>query len=199
VLGAAIAHELGHLLLSKEHAQTGIMKASWNQSDFRKVRQGGLRFTAEQARLIRNSINARTVPANDSDSVLNKALELLRRINIHPVNVRVTNNRPLDSSPFVEGFIYQGDETIYLSTYSDTYLSAKRGDRESLIKLASVIAHEMVHVEQNKKHLKPDETPAYDQQLRILRQLNASRLTITRVEKAKSQQATREQPQSSLH
>ena len=30
VLGAAMAHELGHLLISKEHTQTGIMKAYLN-------------------------------------------------------------------------------------------------------------------------------------------------------------------------
>ena len=28
VLGAAIAHELGHLLISKEHTRTGLMKAT---------------------------------------------------------------------------------------------------------------------------------------------------------------------------
>jgi hypothetical protein len=55
VLGAAIAHELGHLLISREHTNTGIMKAYLNQSDFRKARQGELRLTAEQARHIRNS------------------------------------------------------------------------------------------------------------------------------------------------
>jgi len=60
VLGAAIAHELGHLLISKEHTKTGMMKVNWNQSDFRKLRQGDLRFTAEQARLIRNSVSARS-------------------------------------------------------------------------------------------------------------------------------------------
>src|SRR5688572_16179290 len=31
VLGAAVAHELGHLLISKEHTHTGIMKAYLNQ------------------------------------------------------------------------------------------------------------------------------------------------------------------------
>ena len=65
VLGAAIAHELGHLLISKEHSKTGIMKAYLNQSDFRRARQGGLRFTAEQARLIRNSISAGAAPSED--------------------------------------------------------------------------------------------------------------------------------------
>ena len=62
VLGAAIAHELGHLLISKEHSKTGIMKAYFNQSDFRKARQGELRLTAEQARHIRNS-SARVAPS----------------------------------------------------------------------------------------------------------------------------------------
>jgi hypothetical protein len=55
VLGAAIAHELGHLLISTEHTNTGIMKAYLNQSDFRKARNGELHLTAEQARHIRNS------------------------------------------------------------------------------------------------------------------------------------------------
>ena len=55
VLGTAIAHELGHLLISKEHTNTGVMKASLNQSDFRKARNGEFRLTAEQARHIRNA------------------------------------------------------------------------------------------------------------------------------------------------
>jgi hypothetical protein len=58
VLGAAIAHELGHLLISKEHTNTGIMKAYLNQSDFRKARTGKLRLTAEQAQLIQNAFSA---------------------------------------------------------------------------------------------------------------------------------------------
>ena len=64
VLGAAIAHELGHLLISKEHSKTGIMKAYLNQSDFRKARQGELRLTAEQAQHIRNS-SARAAPSEN--------------------------------------------------------------------------------------------------------------------------------------
>ena len=72
VLGAAIAHELGHLLISKEHTNTGIMKAYLNQSDFRKARKGELRLTAEQARHIRNSRN-RVAPSEDvADNLLSK-------------------------------------------------------------------------------------------------------------------------------
>ena len=64
VLGAAIAHELGHLLISKEHTNTGIMKAHLNQSDFRKARKRELRLTADQARHIRNS-SARVATSED--------------------------------------------------------------------------------------------------------------------------------------
>jgi len=55
VLGGAIAHELGHLLISKEHCQAGVMKASFNQSDFRKLQDGTLLFSAEEAQAIRNA------------------------------------------------------------------------------------------------------------------------------------------------
>jgi hypothetical protein len=54
VLGVAIAHELGHLLLSNEHSATGIMKPYFNQADFRSARHGRLLFTDQQARLLRS-------------------------------------------------------------------------------------------------------------------------------------------------
>lgn len=63
VLGTAIAHELGHLLLSKDHSTTGIMKPYLNQSDFRNVRNGRLVFTDEQADVIRRNASAAVVRA----------------------------------------------------------------------------------------------------------------------------------------
>ena len=53
VLGTAIAHELGHLLISKEHTTVGIMQPYLNQSDFRNAWEGRLLFTSEQAEAIR--------------------------------------------------------------------------------------------------------------------------------------------------
>jgi hypothetical protein len=55
VLGGAIAHELGHLLTSKEHSRAGVMKASFNQSDFRKLQDGTLLFTEEETKVIRKA------------------------------------------------------------------------------------------------------------------------------------------------
>ena len=94
VLGAAIAHELGHLLISKEHTNAGIMKAYLNQSDFHKARKGELRLTAEQAWHIRNS-SARVAPSEHvADNLLVTAVDLLRQINIDLDSVRVTTTDP---------------------------------------------------------------------------------------------------------
>jgi hypothetical protein len=55
VLGAAIAHEVGHLLLPlNAHSTTGIMRAEWNQVDFQRALQGQLLFTREQIAQIRS-------------------------------------------------------------------------------------------------------------------------------------------------
>jgi hypothetical protein len=48
VLGFAIVHEIGHLLLGRTHSEEGIMRANWTSSDLRRAAQGQLRFTAEQ-------------------------------------------------------------------------------------------------------------------------------------------------------
>ena len=52
LLGAVIAHELGHLLLpAGSHSTRGLMRAGWNRSDV--LTADGLRFTAEQGVRIR--------------------------------------------------------------------------------------------------------------------------------------------------
>jgi hypothetical protein len=57
VLAAAIAHEVGHLLLPfNAHSKAGIMRADWNQADFRSAVHGRLLFTAEQAAQIHTRI-----------------------------------------------------------------------------------------------------------------------------------------------
>jgi hypothetical protein len=50
VLGVAIAHELGHMLLEDGHSATGIMKPDMDQNDFREGGNRALIFNAEQAR-----------------------------------------------------------------------------------------------------------------------------------------------------
>jgi hypothetical protein len=54
LLGVAIAHEIGHLLLPDgSHSPSGLMQGQWDNRQFLLARQGLLRFTAQQAELIR--------------------------------------------------------------------------------------------------------------------------------------------------
>ena len=54
-LGHFMAHELGHLLLPQySHSATGLMRAEWNREDLERAQHGLLRFTAEQATLVRS-------------------------------------------------------------------------------------------------------------------------------------------------
>ena len=49
VLGAAMAHEMGHLLMLDAHSTTGMMRPEWNQADFRQAGHDSLQFTQAQA------------------------------------------------------------------------------------------------------------------------------------------------------
>jgi hypothetical protein len=60
VLGPAIAHELGHILLGqKGHSPTGIMRAHWRREDYERAPRGAFNFTAEQARSVRAEVGRR--------------------------------------------------------------------------------------------------------------------------------------------
>ena len=56
VLGAAIAHEIGHLLLGKAHS-SGIMSPRLGCPELRRAGRGELRFLPDEARRIRYNLN----------------------------------------------------------------------------------------------------------------------------------------------
>src|SRR4029077_20081983 len=57
ILGIAMAHEIGHLLLrSREHSFQGIMRRNWPSSDLQSASQARLRFTAEQSQQMRDEV-----------------------------------------------------------------------------------------------------------------------------------------------
>ena len=61
LLGLAVAHEFGHLLLGpKAHSEQGIMRANWSHNDIQRGIQGQLRFTPQQEPLIRANVQSRT-------------------------------------------------------------------------------------------------------------------------------------------
>jgi hypothetical protein len=60
LLGLAIAHELGHLLLGTNlHSNTGLMRANWPRKDLESRDWEKFEFTREQARQIRTAILVR--------------------------------------------------------------------------------------------------------------------------------------------
>jgi hypothetical protein len=60
LLGLAVAHELGHLLLGPDaHSAEGIMRANWSRHDMETGARGQLRFTDRQAPLIRADVQSR--------------------------------------------------------------------------------------------------------------------------------------------
>ncbi|HLW78012.1 MAG TPA: hypothetical protein VKU44_00295, partial [Terriglobia bacterium] len=60
ILGAAMAHEIGHLLLgSMSHSRTGLMRANWGPPELETVARGCLLFTLEQCRQMRAASLAR--------------------------------------------------------------------------------------------------------------------------------------------
>jgi hypothetical protein len=69
ILGNAIAHELGHLLLGpKAHSPTGIMTPHWSRDFLKLARRDFLHFTPDQAERLRAQV-----------STLMKRQEFLRR------------------------------------------------------------------------------------------------------------------------
>jgi len=61
LLACAIAHELGHVLLpGRRHSRDGLMRACWNSHDFHRADQGLLRFSADEAALIRQRLQDST-------------------------------------------------------------------------------------------------------------------------------------------
>jgi hypothetical protein len=60
LLGLAMAHELGHLLLrSARHSVTGIMRSRWTEKALAEDHRGYLRFTSREAEYMRNEVRRR--------------------------------------------------------------------------------------------------------------------------------------------
>lgn len=60
ILGHAMAHEIGHLLLDlRGHATFGIMRGHWSVQDLRSASMGDLLFNSRESALIRDAATRR--------------------------------------------------------------------------------------------------------------------------------------------
>jgi hypothetical protein len=59
VLGYAMAHEIGHLLLGQSsHSSEGLMRANWSRKDLKPVHCDQMHFTPEQAEHMRTGLGS---------------------------------------------------------------------------------------------------------------------------------------------
>ena len=62
VLGLAIAHEIGHVLLnSNTHAVSGLMRADWSRNDLRRADPAAWYFLEPESADIRAAASARQI------------------------------------------------------------------------------------------------------------------------------------------
>jgi hypothetical protein len=79
------------------------------------------------------------------------------------------DTRPPDVSARAEAFVRRNPDTIFLLTMTTVFEDARRGERQALKKLASIIVHEETHLKHG-----PDERRAYSAQLLELLRLGES-------------------------
>jgi hypothetical protein len=69
VLSCAIAHEIGHLLLgTRAHAGRGLMRALWSAAEFRRNAALDWLFSADEARMMRETITRRVLVVRELSS-----------------------------------------------------------------------------------------------------------------------------------
>lgn len=69
ILGYALAHEVGHLLLgTNSHAPTGIMCARWTEKELRLASTGFFGFHAQQAAKMRTDVRKRITVAASAEA-----------------------------------------------------------------------------------------------------------------------------------
>jgi len=67
VLGCAMAHEVGHLLLGSEsHTTTGLMRPQWSRKDFLDAAQRSLRFSRRESAQLQVQVQARNAVRTSS-------------------------------------------------------------------------------------------------------------------------------------
>ena len=89
--------------------------------------------------------------------------------------------KPERTTTGTEGYAVPGYPVVYIAAWSDTYKAAEVGDRNAIIKLAGIIAHERAHVDRGSA-----EGPAYDAEILMLRRCGAPAAMIDGVRQARN-------------
>lgn len=96
--------------------------------------------------------------------------------------------KPERTTTGTEGYAVPGYPVVYIAAWSDTYKAAEAGDRNAIIKLAGIIAHECAHIDRGSA-----EGPAYDAEILMLRRCGAPAAMIDGVRQARNDAERRHQ------
>lgn len=102
-------------------------------------------------------------------AVLVCAIEILGRSPASMPQIELVATRPADVSANADAFVRDTADVIYVVTASDAFANARCGSQRSMMKLASIIAHEEWHIRNGN-----DERRAYEHQLMTLLRLGAT-------------------------
>jgi hypothetical protein len=118
--------------------------------------------------------------ASAADDPISRALSLFASDEIAAMpRVVLAATRPEHVAADAEGYTVPGYPVIYIAEWSETYRRAMIGDRDAMIKLAGIIAHERAHVAEG-----PDERTAYMSEILMLRRCGASAAMIEGVRRS---------------
>jgi hypothetical protein len=119
-------------------------------------------------------------PTSAADDPLARALSLFSAQELATMpRIVVARTKPERAAADAEGYVVPGYPVIYIAAWSDTYRAAVAGDSRAFVKLAGIIAHERVHVEQGAA-----ERPAYAAEMLMLRRCAAPPAMIDGVRRA---------------
>jgi len=77
LLGLAMAHEVGHLLLGRaEHARAGLMRAHWTAADLQRRRPADWQWSRDEQAALRSAAAARSVDPNQRMAQLGRGAPL---------------------------------------------------------------------------------------------------------------------------
>jgi hypothetical protein len=96
ILGYAMAHEIGHVLLgSTEHSSEGIMRSHWNEAELERLAKGWLGFTSQQSAVMRkNAFRRATLQQPQSAKAKAKSEDRASHLDVETSESTLSGGKP---------------------------------------------------------------------------------------------------------
>jgi hypothetical protein len=180
---ALMAHELRHaleVLDRPEIVDAAAMEALYRRIGTPMAGLDGYETSAALAAGDAAFAELRKKPLAGGSPTIDGALALFSPHELATMpRIELSTVQPEGATQDTEGYVAVGYPVIYIATWSEAYRAATAGDRGAMVKLAGIIAHERVHVEQGM-----NERPAYEAEILMLRRGRAASAVVDGVRRA---------------